>query len=183
MKFTPTEIPDVVLIEPEVFGDERGYFMETWHLEKFSRAGISDRFMQSNQSKSEQRILRGLHYQIKHPQGKLVHVISGAVFDVAVDLRRSSPSFGQWVGKTLTEENKHMLWVPPGFAHGFYVISDGAEFVYQCTDTYYPEHERCIRWDSADLGIEWPLPKGQSPILSEKDRNGELFNQADYFDE
>ena len=181
MKFTPTNIPDVILIEPEVFGDNRGFFMETWHAEKFSNAGIDAQFVQDNHSKSGQGILRGLHYQIEQSQGKLVRVIAGEVFDVAVDLRRASPSFGQWVGKTLTAENKHMLWVPPGFAHGFYVISDGAEFVYQCTDFYAPEHERCIRWDDPDLNIDWPLPAGQSPVLSEKDQKGLSFKQAEVF--
>ncbi|MCK4789851.1 MAG: dTDP-4-dehydrorhamnose 3,5-epimerase [Desulfobacteraceae bacterium] len=181
MKFTPTNISDVILIEPEVFGDNRGFFMETWHAEKFANAGIGAQFVQDNHSKSAQGTLRGLHYQIENSQGKLVRVISGEVYDVAVDLRQKSPSFGRWVGKTLTAENKHMLWVPPGFAHGFYVLSENAEFVYQCTDFYAPEHERCIRWDDPDLNIDWPLPEGQSPVLSEKDQKGASFKQAEVF--
>lgn len=181
MNFFPTEIPDVILIEPDVFGDNRGFFMETWHAEKFARAGIEANFVQSNHSKSAQGILRGLHYQIEHSQGKLVRAISGEVFDVAVDLRRSSTTFGQWVGRTLSAENKQMLWVPPGFAHGFYVLSESAEFVYQCTDFYAPQHERCIRWDDPDLAIEWPLITGQPPVLSEKDQQGASFKQAEVF--
>ena len=181
MKFIHTTIPEVILIEPEVFGDSRGFFMETWHAEKFKDAGIDMQFVQDNHSKSAQGILRGLHYQVEQSQGKLVRVITGEVFDVAVDLRQKSPSFGQWVGKTLTAENKHMLWVPPGFAHGFYVISDEAEFVYKCTDFYTPEYERCIRWDDPDLAINWPLPAGQSPVLSGKDQEGTSFKQAEVY--
>lgn len=182
MKFLPTRIPDVVVIEPAVFGDERGFFMETWHAAKFTEAGIDARFVQDNHSKSAHGILRGLHYQLQQTQGKLVRVIAGEVYDVAVDLRRGSATFGQWVGETLSADNKRMLWVPPGFAHGFYVTSESAEFVYKCTDFYAPQHEQALRWDDPDLAIAWPLADGQSPILSNKDANGSLFRDAAYFD-
>ena len=181
MKFTPTSIPDVILIEPEVFGDHRGFFMETWHQKKFSDFGIKSVFVQDNQSKSKQGILRGLHYQMHQPQGKLVRVIAGEVFDVALDLRKSSATFGEWVGKTLSAENKQMLWVPPGFAHGFYVISEYAEFTYKCTDFYAPEHERSIIWNDSDIGIDWPLIDGANPVLSEKDAEGVPFKEAEYY--
>ena len=181
MKFEPTEIPDVVLIKPKVFGDHRGFFMETWHEKVFADAGIEQGFVQDNHSKSSQGILRGLHYQLKQPQGKLVRVVSGEVFDVAVDIRKDSPTFGSWVGELLSAENKHMLWVPPGFAHGFYVVSDVAEFVYKCTDFYAPEHERAIRWDDPDLGIDWHLVDGQQPILSGKDAEAPLLKNAEVF--
>lgn len=181
MRFAPTRIPEVVLIEPQVFGDSRGFFMETWHAQKFAAAGLDLTFVQDNHSKSGQGILRGLHYQIANPQGKLVRVISGEVFDVAVDLRQGSPTFGQWVGETLSAENKRMLWVPPGFAHGFYVTSEAAEFTYKCTDFYAPEHERCIRWNDADLAIAWPLVQGAPPLLSTKDAAGSPFRQAAYY--
>jgi len=181
VQFEPTQIPDVVLVKPAVFGDARGFFMETWEERKFAAAGIPVRFVQDNQSRSAQHILRGLHYQVQQPQGKLVRVISGAVFDVAVDLRRSSPTFGKWVGVTLSEENKHSLWVPPGFAHGFLVLSPSADFVYKCTDFYAPQYERSIRWDDPDLGIRWPLPAGVQPSLSQKDANGASLRDADTF--
>ena len=181
MKFTPTHIPDVVIVQPDVFGDHRGFFMETWHARKFEEAGIDDTFVQDNHSKSSQGILRGLHYQIKQPQGKLVRVVAGEVFDVAVDLRKSSPTFGKWAGQTLSAENKTMLWVPGGFAHGFYVMSEYAEFLYKCTDFYEPAHERCIRWDDPDLAIDWPLIDGKPPALSEKDTEGVAFKDAEYF--
>ncbi|MEW5755430.1 MAG: dTDP-4-dehydrorhamnose 3,5-epimerase [Pseudomonadota bacterium] len=182
MKFIPTSIPDLILIEPQVFGDERGFFMETWHAQKFAKAGISQNFVQDNHSKSEQGILRGLHYQIKRPQGKLVRVVAGEVYDIAVDLRTSSPTFGKWIGEYLSADNKRMLWVPPGFAHGFYVTSASAEFVYKCTDFYVPEHERCIRWDDPDLTIDWPLVNQQAPLLSKKDAEGTSFKDAEHFD-
>ncbi len=182
MKFTPTEIPDVVIVEPRVFAEERGFFMETWQSEKFAAGGLDLSFVQDNHSKSRQGVLRGLHYQVKHTQGKLVRAIAGEVFDVAVDLRRSSPHFGKWVGVTLSAENKRQLWVPPGFAHGFYVTSETAEFLYKCTDFYAPEHERSIRWDDAELGIDWPLVGGRAPLLSGKDAGGVSFAQADLFD-
>ncbi len=181
MKFTATAIPDVILIEPQVFGDERGFFMETWHARKFADAGIDYDFVQDNHSKSAQSILRGLHYQIQQPQGKLVRVTAGEVYDVAVDLRYGSPTFGKWVGEYLSAENKRMLWIPPGFAHGFYVTSESAEFLYKCTDFYAPEHERCVRWDDPDLLIDWPLVNRQPPILSKKDAEGAAFKEAEYF--
>ena len=178
MRFLPTRIPEVVVIEPQIFGDSRGFFMETWHARKFAAAGLDLTFVQDNHSKSGQGTLRGLHYQIEQPQGKLVRVVSGEVFDVAVDLRRSSPTFGQWVGEVLSAENRRMLWVPPGFAHGFYVTSEAAEFMYKCTDFYAPEHERCIRWDDPELAIVWPVVNGAPPLLSAKDAEGFFFRQA-----
>lgn len=181
MKYIPTNIADVVLIEPTVFGDERGFFMETWQQRSFQEAVADVTFVQDNHSKSGRGILRGLHYQVQNTQGKLVRVVSGKVFDVAVDLRQSSPSFGQWVGYELSAENKRMLWVPEGFAHGFYVISETAEFVYKCTDYYAPQHERSLLWSDPSLSIEWPLVD-KTPLLSEKDAKGELFVNADYFD-
>ncbi|HCC55606.1 MAG TPA: dTDP-4-dehydrorhamnose 3,5-epimerase [Desulfobulbaceae bacterium] len=180
MRFLPTEIPEVLLIEPQVFGDSRGFFMETWHAAKFAAAGLDLNFVQDNHSKSIQATLRGLHYQISKPQGKLVRVISGEVFDVAVDLRKSSPTFGRWVGDILSAENNKMLWVPPGFAHGFYVLSPEAEFVYKCTELYAPEHERCIRWDDPELGITWPL-QVQAPLLSAKDLAGASLAEAELY--
>jgi len=181
MKFTPQAIPDVVLIEPQVFGDHRGFFMETWRADEFAAAGIDLPFVQDNHSSSSKDILRGLHYQIKQPQGKLVRVISGEVFDVAVDIRKGSPTFGQWVGKSLSAENKRMLWVPPGFAHGFYVMSDHAEFVYKCTALYAPEHERCILWNDPDVGIKWPLVGDTMPVLSAKDKAGFYLKDAEVY--
>lgn len=181
MNFIPTSIPEVILIEPRVFGDHRGFFMETWQRQTFAENGIDYDFVQDNHSKSSQGILRGLHYQIKQPQGKLVRVVQGAVFDVAVDMRKSSPTFGQWVGYELSAENKRMFWVPPGFAHGFYVISDSAEFVYKCTDYYAPEHERSVLWNDSDLAIDWHLVDGKQPVLSEKDADAPGFKQAETF--
>ncbi|MEK8088996.1 dTDP-4-dehydrorhamnose 3,5-epimerase [Thermithiobacillus plumbiphilus] len=181
MKFIPTAIPDVIRIEPSVFGDDRGFFMETWEKRKFLDAGITADFVQDNHSRSAQGILRGLHYQVQQPQGKLVRVVSGAVYDVAVDLRRSSPTFGQWVGEVLSVDNRHQLWVPPGFAHGFYVISDYADFVYKCTDYYAPEFERSLRWDDPELGITWPLVDGQPPRLSSKDAKAASLQTAECY--
>lgn len=181
MNFIPTSIPEVILIEPRVFGDHRGFFMETWQRQTFAENGIDYDFVQDNHSKSSQGILRGLHYQIKQPQGKLVRVVQGAVFDVAVDMRKSSPTFGQWVGYELSAENKRMFWVPPGFAHGFYVISDSAEFVYKCTDYYAPEHERSVLWNDSDLAIDWHLVDGKQPVLSGKDADAPGFKQAETF--
>ncbi|MFC1837599.1 dTDP-4-dehydrorhamnose 3,5-epimerase [Thermodesulfobacteriota bacterium] len=181
MKFIPTTIPDVILIEPDVFGDNRGFFMESWHADKFADGGIDAQFAQDNHSRSSQGILRGLHYQIKQPQGKLVRVLSGEIFDVAVDLRKNSATFGQWIGMHLSDENKKMLWVPQGFAHGFYVISEQADFFYKCTDFYAHEHERAIRWDDPDLAIEWPLIDGRPPILAPKDENAADFKNAEYY--
>ena len=181
MDFIPTRLPDVILVKPRMAGDARGYFMETWHEGKFREVGLDTRFVQDNHSRSRQGILRGLHYQIRQPQGKLVRVVSGAVFDVAVDLRRSSPTFGQWVGAELSAENKHMLWIPPGFAHGFYVSADHAEFLYKCTDFWAPQHERTIRWDDPELGIAWPIPSHAAPLLSDKDRAGVALSEAELF--
>lgn len=178
MKFTPTAIPDVVLIEPQVFADERGFFMETWQRRKFAEAGIDVDFVQDNHSRSVKGTLRGLHYQLPpHAQGKLVRVTVGEVFDVAVDIRRGSPTFGRWVGEYLSAENKRMLWIPPGFAHGFYVTSDVAEFQYKCTDYYAPECERCIRWDDPQLAIAWPL--AGEPLVSAKDERGFDLERAE----
>ncbi|KPV39573.1 dTDP-4-dehydrorhamnose 3,5-epimerase [Thiohalorhabdus denitrificans] len=179
MQITPTEIPDVLRIDPDVFGDERGFFMETWQRQKFAEAGIDYDFVQDNHSRSVQGTLRGLHYQIRQPQGKLVRVTVGEVFDVAVDIRKSSPTFGQWVGDHLSAENKRMLWVPPGFAHGFYVTSGVAEFQYKCTDYYAPEHERSIRWDDPTLSIEWPLEG--DPLVSGKDQEASILEKAELF--
>lgn len=181
MEFIPTCIPDVVLIKPRVFGDDRGYFMETWQQQKFREAGIDAGFVQDNHSRSEHGILRGLHYQIRQPQGKLVRVTAGAVFDVAVDLRRSSPTFGHWVARELNADNKHILWIPPGFAHGFYVTGSYAEFLYKCTDFWAPEHERTIRWDDSELAIRWPIPTHAAPLLSDKDRAGVALRDAEVY--
>ncbi|MBP2698835.1 dTDP-4-dehydrorhamnose 3,5-epimerase [Photobacterium lucens] len=178
MKVIETEIPDVKIIEPSVFGDERGFFMETWNQKKFEEevTGKPTQFVQDNHSKSKKGILRGLHYQTKNTQGKLVRVVSGEVFDVAVDIRKDSPTFGKWVGVYLSAENKRQLWVPEGFAHGFYVTSDEAEFVYKCTDYYNPIAEHSIVWNDPNIGIKWPVKK--QPILSEKDKQGLLLNSV-----
>lgn len=181
MKVIPTEIPDVLIIEPNVFGDERGFFYESYNKKRFEEAtGITTDFVQDNHSKSSKGVLRGLHYQIKQPQGKLVRVVSGEVLDVAVDIRKSSATFGQWVSVVLSAENKQQLWIPPGFAHGFIVLSDSAEFLYKTTDYYAPEHERCIRWDDAELSIDWQY--GETPLVSAKDAKGVTFNEAVYFE-
>ncbi len=178
MKLTRLSIPDVVLMEPDVFGDRRGYFMETFR-DNFFKDNIADvSFVQDNHSRSSQGILRGLHYQIQKAQGKLVRVNLGEVFDVAVDLRKSSPTFGQWVGETLSMENKKMMWIPPGFAHGFYVLTSEAEFIYKCTDYYAPEHERSIRWDDPQINIQWPLISDKPPLLSQKDESASFFKDA-----
>jgi len=182
MKFIPTAIPDVILIEPKVFGDHRGFFMETWQRKTFAENGIDYDFVQDNHSKSSHGILRGLHYQMQQTQGKLVRAVEGAVFDVAVDMRRSSATFGQWVGYELSAENKKMLWVPPGFAHGFYVMSESAEFVYKCTDYYAPEHEQSLLWNDPALGIDWHLVDEKAPILSEKDADAPVFANAQTFE-
>ena len=182
MKFIPTEIPDVIIVEPDVFGDHRGFFMESWHAEKFAEGGIDAQFVQDNHSRSNQGILRGLHYQIEQPQGKLVRVLSGEVFDVAVDLRRDSPTFGKWFGMTLNDIDNKMLWVSPGFAHGFYVVSEQADFFYKCTELYAPEHERAIRWDDPDLAIDWPIASGQEPVLAPKDAAAKSFKDAEVYE-
>lgn len=181
MKIIQTGITEVTLIEPVTFGDSRGFFMETWQQKLFDERVTPATFVQDNHSKSAHGILRGLHYQIKQPQGKLVRVVQGSVFDVAVDMRKSSPTFGQWVGYELSAENHRMLWVPPGFAHGFYVMSETAEFVYKCTDYYAPEYERSLLWNDPTIAIDWPT-NGQTPLLSEKDAKGDLFGDADTFD-
>jgi dTDP-4-dehydrorhamnose 3,5-epimerase len=180
MKVTPLAIPDVFLIEPKVFGDERGFFFESFNQAQFEAAiGKPVQFVQDNHSRSVTNVLRGLYYQIRQPQGKLVRVVQGEVFDEAVDLRKSSLTFGQWVGEILSAENKHQLWVPEGFAHGFVALSDAAEFLYKTTDYYAPEHERCILWSDASLKIEWP--KGIQPILSAKDAQGSSLADAEVF--
>lgn len=178
---TLTRVPDVVLLQPKTFQDKRGFFMETWNARDFEALGISAEFVQDNHSQSTLGSLRGLHYQIKHTQGKLIRVTRGEIFDVAVDLRRSASTFGQWTGELLSAENLNQLWVPPGFAHGFLVLSDIADVAYKCTDYYSPEWERTLRWDDPDLGIEWPLPTGQFPLLSEKDKLGSLIQDAELF--
>jgi dTDP-4-dehydrorhamnose 3,5-epimerase len=181
MKSTRLAIPEVIQIEPRVFGDERGFFFESFNQRCFEEAvGRSVNFVQDNHSRSARNVLRGLHYQIRQPQGKLVRVVAGSVFDVAVDLRRNSSTFGQWVGEILSGENKKQLWVPEGFAHGFVVLSDSAEFLYKTTDYYAPEHERCIAWDDPTLAIDWPL--SGPPSLSGKDARGALFAAAEMFD-
>ncbi|MEZ8144304.1 dTDP-4-dehydrorhamnose 3,5-epimerase [Enterovibrio sp. FF113] len=182
MKFIETQIPDVKIIEPTVFGDERGFFMETFRTERFNDHCGEREFVQENHSKSKKGILRGLHFQTENTQGKLVRVVSGEVFDVAVDMRKSSPTFGQWVGVFLSAENKRQLWVPEGFAHGFYVTSDEAEFVYKCTDYYNPNVEISIKWDDSSIGIEWPITDGESPSLSAKDEAGLYFADAPTFE-
>jgi dTDP-4-dehydrorhamnose 3,5-epimerase len=166
-----TGVPDVVVLEPKVFGDDRGFFMESWNAKTFEKAGINATFVQDNHSRSAKGVLRGLHYQVEHAQGKLIRVIRGVVFDVAVDLRRSSPCFGKWVGVGLSAENKKMLWIPPGFAHGFLSLEEGSEFLYKCTDYYTPSAERSIIWNDKAIGIDWPL-SGMTPQLSSKDAVG-----------
>ena len=181
MKFEKKSIPDVIRVVPTVHVDARGFFMETWQSRQFADGGIEVNFVQDNFSSSSRGTLRGLHYQVERPQGKLVRVVRGRVFDVAVDLRRSSKYFGKWVGEELSAENKHQLWVPPGFAHGFLVLSESADFEYKCSDFYAPEHERCIRWDDPDIGIEWPNDAGVHPVLSEKDAAAPSLSQADTY--
>jgi len=181
MEYIPKNIPDVILMKPRVFGDHRGFFMETFRQDDFHEQAGPVTFVQDNHSKSNQGTLRGLHYQIRQPQGKLVRVVSGAVFDVAVDIRKSSPFFGRWTGTVLSAENKNMLWVPPGFAHGFYVMSPEAEFTYKCTDYYAPEHERSILWNDPSIGIDWPLTGQAPPILSHKDTAGLPLKTAEVF--
>jgi dTDP-4-dehydrorhamnose 3,5-epimerase len=180
MKAIPLAIPDVILIEPKVFGDDRGFFFESFNQSKFEAAiGRSVSFVQDNHSRSAKNVLRGLHYQIQQPQGKLVRVVQGEVFDVAVDLRKSSPTFGQWVGEILSAENKRQLWVPEGFAHGFVVLSDTAEFLYKTTDYYAPEHERSIAWNDPAIAIQWPIDG--EPVLSAKDQQGKSLADAEHF--
>ncbi|HQY69806.1 MAG TPA: dTDP-4-dehydrorhamnose 3,5-epimerase, partial [Pseudomonadales bacterium] len=163
MQIIATPIPDVLVLEPRVFGDERGFFFESWNQREFARLGLPAQFVQDNHSKSARGILRGLHYQTQQVQGKLVRVVAGEVFDVAVDMRRGSPTLGRWAGALLSAENRRMMWIPPGFAHGFYVTADSAEFIYKCTDFYAPEHEVSLRWDDPAIGIDWPLIDGKPP--------------------
>ena len=181
MKMTPTNIPDVLIIEPKVFGDARGFFYESFNQKAFNEVtGQNATFVQDNHSRSIKGVLRGLHYQIQHPQGKLVRVTQGEVFDVAVDLRRSSPSFGKWVGMVLSADNKRQLWIPPGFAHGFVVTSESAEFLYKTTDYWYPEHERSLLWDDPGVGVAWPI--SSAPQLASKDVAGKTLKQAEVFE-
>lgn len=180
MKATPTSIPSVLIIEPRVFGDTRGFFFESFNQRAFNQAtGLDVNFVQDNHSRSSKGVLRGLHYQIQQPQGKLVRVVRGSVFDVTVDLRKSSPTFGQWVGVELTEDNNRQLWIPPGFAHGFYVLSDSADFLYKTTDYYAPEFECSLIWNDPTIGIEWPL--NTQPIISAKDAQGKKLADAKVF--
>lgn len=181
MKFVETPLQDVYVLEPKVFGDPRGFFLETWNEESFRAAGFDIKFVQDNHSRSAHGILRGLHFQKEHTQGKLVRVTSGEVFDVAVDLRQSSPTLGQWYGVTLSVENQRMLWVPPGFAHGFYVTSDSADFLYKCTDIYHPASEHTLAWNDTTVGIEWPVPAGETPQLSTKDAEGLGWDEVPLF--
>ena len=179
MLFEQLAIPDIKVFTPKVFGDERGFFLETFRSDVFARSGIVGPFVQDNHSRSARNVLRGLHYQIRQPQGKLVRVVAGEVFDVAVDIRRSSPTFGKWLGTRLSAENKKMLWIPAGFAHGFVVLSEYAEFLYKTTDYWAPEHERCIIWNDGNVAIDWPLQG--APLLSPKDAAGKPFGEAEVF--
>ncbi|MDH3744914.1 MAG: dTDP-4-dehydrorhamnose 3,5-epimerase [Acidobacteriota bacterium] len=181
MNTEPTEIPDVLVIEPQVFGDERGSFFESWNARTFADRGLDVSFVQDNHSHSRRNTIRGLHYQINRPQGKLVRVTAGRVWDVVVDLRRNSESFGRWVGVWLDAEAPSMVWVPPGFAHGFYVASETADFVYKCTDYYVLEEERTIRWDDPTLAIDWPFAAGTAPLVSARDNAGVAFDDAEVF--
>jgi dTDP-4-dehydrorhamnose 3,5-epimerase len=180
MNVVQTEVPGVLILEPKVFGDERGFFLESFNRREFERAsGVRVDFVQDNHSRSGRGVLRGLHYQISQPQGKLVRVVAGEVFDVAVDLRRSSPTFGRWTGTRLSAENKRMMWIPPGFAHGFLVLSESADFLYKTTAYYAPEHERCLLWNDPEVGIRWPLEG--DPVLAQKDRTGAPLRRAEVF--
>ncbi len=183
MKAIPTEIPDVLLLEPQVFYDARGFFMETYHGRRLAELGITGQFVQDNHSRSQRGTLRGLHYQIRQAQGKLLRVVFGEVFDVAVDLRRRSPTFGHWAGAILSADNKRQLWIPPGFAHGFYALSEMVDLIYKVTDYYAPEWERTLVWNDPQINVVWPLVDGQPPVLSTKDAQGWLFSQAEVFEE
>jgi dTDP-4-dehydrorhamnose 3,5-epimerase len=180
MKVVQTAIPDVLIFEPRVFGDERGFFLESWNAREFDNAvGVKVQFVQDNHSRSRRGVLRGLHYQVKQPQGKLVRIAKGRVFDAVVDLRKSSATFGQWVGTELSEDNHRQFWIPPGFAHGFLVLSESADFIYKATDYYAPEHERCLIWNDPTVGINWPV--NMEPILSAKDRAGLPLRDVEVF--
>ena len=181
MDFVATRLPEVILIKPQVLSDERGFFLETWQEKRFSAAGIHAQFVQDNHSHSRRHALRGLHFQIQQPQGKLVRVVTGAVFDVAVDMRRSSARFGQWIGVELNSNNHHMMWVPPGFAHGYLTLSASADLLYKCTDYYAPQFERSVRRNDPRLGIYWPLPTSTEPILSSKDAVAPLLANAESY--
>jgi dTDP-4-dehydrorhamnose 3,5-epimerase len=181
MQFIQTELPEVILVEPRLFVDSRGFFMETYQVRKFAQAGLDFDFVQDNHSHSSRFTLRGLHYQIQHPQGKLVRVVTGEIFDVAVDLRQPSPTFGKSIGVRLSAKNKRLLWIPPGFAHGYYVLSERADVLYKATDYYDPASERVIIWNDPTLKIPWPIPPGQPPILSTKDLAGQRFTQAEVY--
>ena len=180
MIVTATAIADVKLITPKVFGDDRGFFLESWNQCAFDAAGIDVQFVQDNHSRSSRGVLRGMHYQMGPAQGKLVRVVSGAVYDVVVDLRASSATFGQWVGYELSAQNHHMLWIPPGFAHGFVTLADGTDFLYKCTEFYAPASEHCLAWDDPDVGVDWPLD-GITPLVSDKDRAGKAFADVPKF--
>jgi len=182
MQFIQTDIPEVIIIEPRVFEDSRGFFMETYQAQKFAQAGIGSNFIQDNHSRSTQSTLRGLHYQIRHAQGKLVRVVAGEIFDAAVDIRRSSSTFGKSIGILLSAQNKRQIWIPPGFAHGFYVVSEWAEVLYKATDFYDPNAERVIIWNDPTLNIPWPIAPGELPTLSPKDREGKLFTEAEVYE-
>ncbi len=182
MEYIPTDIPEVVLIQPKVFGDARGFFLETFRANEFIQHCSPLTFVQDNHSGSKRGILRGLHYQVQHSQGKLVRAATGVIYDVAVDIRRASPTFGRWVGAILSSENRHQLWVPPGFAHGFLVLSEWAEVFYKATDYYAPEFERSIRWNDPDLAVNWPLEGIGQPLLSGKDAGGSAFKDAEIFE-
>jgi dTDP-4-dehydrorhamnose 3,5-epimerase len=182
MKVIQTNLPDVLIIEPRVFSDARGFFMETYHLQKLEALGLYATFVQDNHSRSQLGALRGLHYQIQHTQGKLVRVVAGVIFDVAVDLRRHSPTFGQWTGARLSADNKWMMWIPAGFAHGFYTLSEWADLLYKATDYYAPDWERTLLWNDPQIKIDWPLVIGQPPILSPKDAQGQRLAEAEVFE-
>lgn len=182
MQINDTALEAVKILEPSVYGDDRGFFLESWNRQDFEANGLPGSFVQDNHSRSSGGVLRGLHYQLKHPQGKLVRVTRGEVFDVAVDMRQTSPQFGQWVGVILSESNKKQLWVPEGFAHGFYVMSDTADFQYKCTDYYHPEFERSLKWDDPAVGVRWPIADGQQPLLAAKDAAGLPLAECDTFE-
>ena len=182
MRATETRIPEVRVLTPKIYSDDRGFFQETWNAKAFAEHGLDLQFVQDNHSYSAKNVLRGLHYQIRHPQGKLVRVARGSAFDVAVDLRRTSATFGHWVGAEISSQNKRMLWIPPGFAHGFLALEDGTDLLYKCTDYYRPEDERSLLWNDPSLAISWPLPTGAPPRLSAKDMNGTLLSAAETFE-
>ncbi len=182
MRITPASIPDVKRIELDRFDDTRGSFSVTFSADTFEAAGLPSVFLQHNHSHSRRGVLRGMHYQIRHAQGKLLHVVRGTIYDVSIDIRRSSKHFGRWTGQTLTAEQEGLLWIPPGFAHGFYVLSDSADIIYYVTERYSPDDERTIAWNDPDLAIDWPIPEASSPIVSEKDRHGVLLSEADTYD-